>query len=84
MLGIVSGGRGDLAKCGGINNPVHYVRLRYQKLHYSLFILLLSSKKESIRLNISFYFCLGPLRIKDVKIYVYASIVSSTSFWLIN
>ena len=26
VTGIVSGGRGDLAKCGGINNPVHYVR----------------------------------------------------------
>jgi len=28
VTGIVSGGRGDLAKCGGINNPVHYVRVR--------------------------------------------------------
>ena len=26
VTGIVSGGRCDLAKCGGINNPVHYVR----------------------------------------------------------
>ena len=26
VTGVVSGGRGDLGKCGGINNPVHYVR----------------------------------------------------------
>ena len=26
VTGVVSGGRGDLASCGGINNPVHYVR----------------------------------------------------------
>ena len=25
-IGIVSGGRGALGKCGGINNPTHYVR----------------------------------------------------------
>ena len=25
-LGAASGGRGSLGKCGGINNPVHYVR----------------------------------------------------------
>jgi len=28
VTGVVSGGRGDLAKCGGINNPVHYVRVK--------------------------------------------------------
>ena len=26
VTGLVSGGRGNLGKCGGINNPVHYVR----------------------------------------------------------
>ena len=26
ILGIVSGGWGKLGKCGGVNNPVHYVR----------------------------------------------------------
>ena len=26
VLGVVSGGRGTLGRCGGINNPVHYVR----------------------------------------------------------
>ena len=26
VTGIVSGGRGYLGKCGGVNNPVHYVR----------------------------------------------------------
>ena len=26
VTGIVSGGRGALKDCGGINNPVHYVR----------------------------------------------------------
>ena len=26
VLGVVSGGRGALGECGGINNPVHYVR----------------------------------------------------------
>ena len=26
VTGVVSGGRGHLGKCGGINNPVHYVR----------------------------------------------------------
>jgi len=27
VLGAVSGGRGHLGKCGGFNNPTHYVRL---------------------------------------------------------
>merc|ERR1712029_55281 len=27
VTGVVSGGRGTLAMCGGINNPVHYVRV---------------------------------------------------------
>ena len=26
VTGLVSGGRGTLGHCGGINNPVHYVR----------------------------------------------------------
>ena len=26
MLGLVSGGRGTLGECGGVNNPIHYVR----------------------------------------------------------
>ena len=26
VTGLVSGGRGYLGNCGGINNPVHYVR----------------------------------------------------------
>ena len=26
VTGVVSGGRGELGFCGGINNPVHYVR----------------------------------------------------------
>ena len=26
VTGLVSGGRGNLGACGGINNPVHYVR----------------------------------------------------------
>ena len=25
-IGVVSGGRGELGNCGGVNNPVHYVR----------------------------------------------------------
>ena len=25
MLGLVSGGRGTLGQCGGVNNPIHYV-----------------------------------------------------------
>ena len=28
VTGIVSGGRGKLGGCGGINNPVHYVRVK--------------------------------------------------------
>jgi len=28
VTGIVSGGRGILGECGGINNPVHYVRVK--------------------------------------------------------
>jgi len=28
VLGVVSGGRGKLGNCGGINNPVHYVRVK--------------------------------------------------------
>jgi len=28
VTGIVSGGRGPLGECGGINNPVHYVRVK--------------------------------------------------------
>ena len=26
VTGVVSGGRGNLGECGGINNPVHYTR----------------------------------------------------------
>ena len=26
--GVVSGGRGTLGECGGINNPIHYVRVK--------------------------------------------------------
>jgi len=29
VLGAVSGGRGRLSNCGGINNPTHYVRLKF-------------------------------------------------------
>ena len=42
---MVSGGRGTLGECGGINNPIHYVRyvfvLLYTMLgmHYSLYYL---------------------------------------------
>ena len=28
VTGVVSGGRGTLGKCGGINNPVHYARVK--------------------------------------------------------
>jgi len=28
VTGLVSGGRGRLGNCGGLNNPVHYVRLK--------------------------------------------------------
>merc|ERR1719222_653123 len=28
VTGIVSGGRGVLGECGGINNPIHYVRVK--------------------------------------------------------
>ena len=28
FVGIVSGGRGTLGECGGINNPIHYVRVK--------------------------------------------------------
>jgi len=28
LTGVVSGGRGTLGKCGGINNPIHYVRVK--------------------------------------------------------
>ena len=28
FLGLVSGGRGALGECGGINNPIHYVRFK--------------------------------------------------------
>ena len=28
FLGVVSGGRGALGECGGINNPIHYVRFK--------------------------------------------------------
>jgi len=28
VTGVVSGGRGTLGECGGINNPIHYVRVR--------------------------------------------------------
>merc|ERR1719460_901240 len=28
VTGLVSGGRGNLGACGGINNPVHYVRVK--------------------------------------------------------
>jgi len=29
VTGVVSGGRGTLGECGGINNPIHYVRVRF-------------------------------------------------------
>jgi len=28
LTGVVSGGRGALGECGGINNPIHYVRVK--------------------------------------------------------
>lgn len=28
VTGIVSGGRGALGQCGGVNNPIHYVRVK--------------------------------------------------------
>merc|ERR1719244_667801 len=28
VTGVVSGGRGALSQCGGINNPIHYTRLK--------------------------------------------------------
>ena len=28
FAGVVSGGRGILGECGGINNPIHYVRVK--------------------------------------------------------
>jgi len=28
LTGVVSGGRGELGNCGGVNNPVHYVRVK--------------------------------------------------------
>ena len=28
VLGVVSGGRGTLGECGGINNPIHYTRVK--------------------------------------------------------
>ena len=28
FVGVVSGGRGVLGECGGINNPIHYVRVK--------------------------------------------------------
>jgi len=28
VTGVVSGGRGTLGECGGINNPIHYVRVK--------------------------------------------------------
>ena len=28
FAGVVSGGRGTLGECGGINNPIHYVRVK--------------------------------------------------------
>ena len=28
FVGVVSGGRGTLGECGGINNPIHYVRVK--------------------------------------------------------
>ena len=35
--GAVSGGRGKLGLCGGINNPVHYVRCSLTSLPSILF-----------------------------------------------
>merc|ERR1712098_413801 len=29
VTGVESGGRGTLGECGGINNPIHYVRVRF-------------------------------------------------------
>ena len=33
LLGVVSGGRGLLGNCGGMNNPTHYVRYIYFQGH---------------------------------------------------
>ncbi len=55
--GIVSGGRGEIGHCGGINNPVHYTR------YCTLFFLLILKKNkvnyELFRLNLDPY--LDPL-----------------------
>ena len=38
VTGLVSGGRGYLGKCGGINNPVHYVRLQILLFNFPFFM----------------------------------------------
>ena len=43
--GIVSGGRGALGECGGISNPVHYVRVK--RFGRWIFILLKFEKNQN-------------------------------------
>ena len=46
---MVSGGRGELGECGGINNPIHYVRLVL--MSFCRHVLL--QKKNSWNFNLS-------------------------------
>ena len=42
FLGLVSGGRGELGECGGINNPIHYVRFKW----FTRWVILNMHKKD--------------------------------------
>jgi len=53
VLGAVSGGRGVLKACGGINNPTHYTRLK----HFGLWIKLILGEESQELCSLG-----GPLR----------------------
>lgn len=46
VTGVVSGGRGELGFCGGINNPVHYVRYSQGSVELDIIIILMFRVKE--------------------------------------
>ena len=50
VLGVVSGGRGVLGQCGGVNNPTHYVRY----VLFTMYIITTPAQpKRNINLNCS-------------------------------
>ena len=61
FLGVVSGGRGMLGECGGINNPIHYIRYALLKartvINTTIKILSFFQSKNVFNMDLEQYWC---------------------------